>query len=65
MLDLGTQPPAIGGAKIHASTTDEAMLEAPVLWGGDARVRVSVRVKVGNLVLYLPLEVRDLQVRTC
>lgn len=65
MLDLGSQPPAIGGAKTHAGTNDEAMLEAPVLWGGDARVRVAVRVKVGNFVLYLPVEVRDLQVCTC
>ena len=62
VLDLGEQPPAIGGAKSYAASNDEATLEAPVLWGGDARVRVAVRVKLGGYVLYLPVEVRDLQV---
>ena len=64
VLDLGTQAPAIGGAKSYSAANDEAILEAPVLWGGDARVRVSVRIKVGGFVLYLPVEVRDLQVDT-
>ena len=63
VLDLGTQPPAIGGAKSYSAANDEAIIEAPVLWGGDARVRVAVRIKVGTFVLYLPAEVRDLQVR--
>ena len=62
VLDLGTQAPAIGGAKSYSAANDEAILEAPVLWGGDARVRASVRIKVGQFVLYLPVEVRDLQV---
>ena len=62
VLDLGEQPPAIGGAKSYATSNDEAVLEAPVMWGGDARVRVAVRVKLGGFVLYLPVEVRDLQV---
>ena len=61
VLDLGEQPPAIGGAKSYATSNDEAVLEAPVMWGGDARVRVAVRVKLGGFVLYLPVEVRDLQ----
>ena len=64
VLDLGTQAPAIGGAKSYSAANDEAILEAPVLWGGDARVRASVRIKVGQFVLYLPVEVRDLQVDT-
>ena len=62
VLDLGEEPPAIGGAKSYATSNDEAVLEAPVMWGGDARVRVAVRVKLGGFVLYLPVEVRDLQV---
>ena len=64
VLDLGSQPPAIGGAKSYSAANDEAILEAPVLWGGDARVRASVRIKVGQFVLYLPVEVRNLQVDT-
>ena len=62
VLDLGEEPPAIGGAKSYATSNDEAVLEAPVMWGGDARVRVALRVKLGGFVLYLPVEVRDLQV---
>ena len=62
VLDLGKQPPAIGGAKSYSAANDEAIIEAPVLWGGDARVRAAVRIKVGTFVLYLPVEVRDLQV---
>ena len=62
VLDLGEEPPAIGGAKSYATSNDEAVIEAPVMWGGDARVRVALRVKLGGFVLYLPVEVRDLQV---
>ena len=62
VLDLGKQPPAFGGAKSYSAANDEAILEAPMLWGGDARVRVAVRIKVGGFVLYLPVEVCDLQV---
>lgn len=62
ILDLGTEPPAIGGAKSYSAANDEAIIEAPVLWGGNARVRAAVRIKVGTFVLYLPVEVRDLQV---
>ncbi|KAK9915888.1 hypothetical protein WJX75_005707 [Coccomyxa subellipsoidea] len=63
VLDLGTKPPAIGGAKTYTSSVDEAILEAPVMWGSDMRVRVSVRIKLGGYVLYLPVEVSNIQVR--
>ena len=62
ILDMGSQPAAFGGAKSYPTANDEAILEAPLLWGGDARVRASVRIKVGTFVLYLPVEIRDLQV---
>ncbi|EIE27098.1 hypothetical protein COCSUDRAFT_45729 [Coccomyxa subellipsoidea C-169] len=63
VLDLGTKPPAIGGAKTYTSSVDEAILEAPVMWGSDMRVRVAVRIKLGGYVLYLPVEVSNIQVR--
>ncbi|CAL8470422.1 g9964 [Coccomyxa elongata] len=63
VLDLGTKPPAIGGAKTYTSSVDEAILEAPVMWGSDMRVRVAVRIKLGGYVLYLPVEVSNVQVR--
>ncbi len=65
VLDLGTKPPAIGGAKTYTSSVDEAILEAPVMWGSDMRVRVAVRIKLGGYVLYLPVEVSNIQVRLC
>ena len=62
-IDLGEQPPAIGGAKTYTSSADEAILEAPLMWGSSARVRVSARIKVAGFVLYIPVEVTNVQVR--
>lgn len=62
VLDLGSLPPAIGGAKTYTSSADEAILEAPIMWGSDMRVRVAVRIKLGPYVLYVPLEVSNVQV---
>ena len=61
-IDLGDEPPAIGGAKTFTSSADEAIVEAPLMWGSRARVRVSARIKVAGFVLYIPVEVTNIQV---
>jgi hypothetical protein len=60
-IDLGDVPPAIGGAKTFTSSADEAILEAPLMWGSNLAVRVSVRIKVLSYVLYIPVEVSNVQ----
>ena len=61
-IDLGDQPPAIGRAKTFPSSADEAILEAPLMWGSKARVRVAARIQVAGFVLYIPVEVTNVQV---
>lgn len=61
-IDLGDRPPAIGGAKTFTSSADEAILEAPLMWGSNVRVRVAVRIKILTYVLYIPVEVSNVQV---
>ena len=62
-IDLGTRPPALGGVKSYSSTSDEATIEATLMWGSDARVRVGARVGFESLSLYIPVEVTNVQAR--
>ena len=63
VIDLGTKPPAIGGVKSYSATSDEATMECTLMWGSDARVRVSVRVGIEPLAIYIPAEVSNIQAR--
>lgn len=38
-MDLGKKPLQIGGIKTYETRDDEVIIEAPILWGSDARVR--------------------------
>ena len=60
-LDMGTIPMSVGGVKVYQTSEDEGIFECPMTWGGDAVVRVSARIMLGPLVLYLPIEVKNLQ----
>lgn len=62
LIDLGTHPLAVGGVKAYETVAEEAMLEVPVQWGSNARVRVSVRVGLAGMYMNIPIEVRDVQV---
>lgn len=61
-IDLGTKPLQIGGIKTYNTSEDEVIFEAPGIWGSNARIRVGIRLKLGPLVFYLPIELQDLQV---
>lgn len=62
-IDLGTKPPALGGVKSYSSSSDEATIEATLMWGSDARMRVGARVGFESLSLYIPVEVTNVQAR--
>ena len=38
-FSMGTIPLRLGGVKVYKSGGDEAILEAPAVWGSDCRVR--------------------------
>ena len=63
LIDLGTHPLAIGGVKAYETVAEEGMLEVPVQWGSNARVRVSARLGFAGYYVNIPVEVRDIQVR--
>ena len=63
-IDLGSKPPAVGGVKSYQSSSDEATIETTLMWGSDARVRVSVRVGIEPLAIYIPVEVTNVQARS-
>ena len=65
LIDLGTHPLAIGGVKAYETAAEEGMLEVPVQWGSNARVRVSARLGVAGYYVNVPVEVRDIQVIAC
>ncbi|KAK9825678.1 hypothetical protein WJX81_002318 [Elliptochloris bilobata] len=62
-IDLGSKAPAIGGVKSYSSSSDEATIECTLMWGSDAKVRVSVRVGIEPLAIYIPAEVSNIQMR--
>ena len=49
--------------QVYQTNEDEGIFECPMSWGSNARVRVSARLKLGPFVLYIPIEVCNLQVR--
>ena len=62
LIDLGTYPLKFGGVKAYETVAEEGMLEVPVQWGSNARVRVSARLGFGGYCVDIPVEVRDIQV---
>ena len=62
-LDMGTLPMSVGGVKVYQTSEDEGIFECPLTWGSNARVRVGARLVLGPLVLYLPVEIQNLQVQ--
>ena len=62
LIDLGTNPLRIGGIKAYETVGEEVMIEVPVQWGSNARVRVSARLGFAGFYVNIPIEVRDIQV---
>lgn len=63
LIDLGTHPLRLGGVKAYETVAEEGMLEVPVQWGSNARVRVSVTLGVAGYGVSIPIEVRDVQLK--
>lgn len=66
VLDLGTRPFRVDSFKSYTSHNDDnwIMFEAPLLWGGDMRVRVVVEVSFfGLFVVGIPVEVANVQLK--
>jgi len=54
----------VTGMKVYHTKDDDAIMEANLEWGSEMKVRVGVRLKLGPIVIYFPLEVEDIQVWT-
>lgn len=62
LIDLGTHPLTIGGIKAYETNGEEVMIEVPVHWGSNMRVRVSARLGLAGYAVNIPVEVKDIQV---
>eukprot|EP00884_Botryococcus_braunii_P012218 jgi/Botrbrau1/20998/Bobra.0144s0016.1 len=62
-LDLGSHPPMVTGIKTYDQKADDAVLEMNLEWGSDMHVKIGVRIKLGPLVIYIPLWIEDVQFR--
>ncbi|CAD7700524.1 unnamed protein product [Ostreobium quekettii] len=60
-MDLGSKPLKIGGFKTYETREDEVIMEAPLLWGSNANIRVSARIKLGPIAIYVPVVVQNIQ----
>ena len=65
LIDFGTKPLHVGGLKVFNSHDDEVIMECPLFWGSNARVRASARVRLWRWSLYIPMEVNNIQVLSC
>lgn len=58
-ISLGSNPMKLGGIKTYETREDEVIIEAPVLWGSDLEVKVSVSVQLGPFRIFVPVVLRD------
>lgn len=62
LIDFGTKPMTVGGVKVYYSQDDEVIMESPLIWGSNAAVRASARIKIAKWSFYMPIELSDFQV---
>lgn len=66
-LDLGSEPPALHGIKVYPSEGDDVVIETCLVWSGGRGQTVTASATAallnGGLRLYVPLTVRNLQLR--
>ncbi|KDD73920.1 hypothetical protein H632_c1729p0, partial [Helicosporidium sp. ATCC 50920] len=64
-IELGQHPPRIDSIRTLTSSTDEVAFEAPVFWGGDARVCLTLRLCVPRLggCVSVPITLQNPQCR--
>jgi Ca2+-dependent lipid-binding protein len=60
-LDLGERPFRIDSFKSYQTFEDELILETPLFWGGDMKIRVTAVVKVGGMRVDIPVDIGDIQ----
>jgi len=63
VFDLGERPFRIDSIKSYVSNKDEIMIEAPVFWGGDFRVRVVAVAQIGGKEIDLPIDISCIQIK--
>lgn len=62
-LDLGTRPFRIDSFKSYKTNEDEVIIEAPLFWGGDVRLRVTTVARIGKYFVDLPIDVGNIQLK--
>ena len=62
LIDFGTKPMRIQGVKVYPSQDNEVVMESPLTWGSNARIRASVRLRFKKWSFYMPVELADFQV---
>ena len=62
VLDLGTKPTKVGGVKVYRVGDEEVIMEMQAIWGSNCRVRASAQIKIAGFVIYIPVEVSNIQV---
>jgi hypothetical protein len=63
VLDLGTKPIKVGGVKVYRVGDEEVIMEMQAIWGSNCRVRVSAQIKIAGFVIYVPVEVSNIQLK--
>lgn len=65
-LELGDSPVRIGGLKVYDTQEDNLIMETPIMFGSKMIVRVSVKLRVPGTgyAIRLPVELKNLQMRT-
>lgn len=62
-LDLGARPPRIDSFRNIDTPEDELILEVPVFWGGDIRLRATAVLAAGERAIDIPVDVNNIQVK--
>lgn len=59
-LDLGERPFRVDSFKTYQTLEDEIIIEAPTFWGGDMHIRATAVLKLGGVLVDVPVDVSDI-----
>ena len=62
-LDLGERPFRVDSFKTYKAFGDEIIMETPIFWGGDLRVRVTAVLKLGSTCIDVPVDIANIQIK--
>lgn len=60
-FELGDNPIRLGGIKTYDCSDFECIFETMLMWGSASKIKIGVRLTLGPVGVYIPVEINDIQ----